>query len=126
MTGLVEYLRARIAEDEAAARAADWGESWAEHRWQFASSNDRRAMIDFNERIRDHIARWDPARVLAECAAKLAIIDRHDRLTGAGGVYRDGVPCQMCWPARCELHLFAQPYAGRDDFNPAWRMEAGQ
>jgi len=63
-----------------------------------------------------HIARHDPARVLAECAAKRRIVEEC-----APNVAKD-------WPFPDGLNLsefvvaeFAQPYADHPDFDPAWR-----
>jgi len=79
---ITEFLEARIAEDEAVALGADHRDGG---RWRHdpeyncvwdgtggaAASNVRPAA---NSRTGEHIARHDPARVLAECAAKRAII----------------------------------------------------
>lgn len=54
---LSEFLLARIAEDEAMARDA------------------QAANIDTV--VHEHIERWDPARVLAECEAKRRIVEEH-------------------------------------------------
>lgn len=94
-----------------------------------------------------HIARHDPARVLAECAAKRAIVSEHRQVmfTEASLLGIDNLPaCKKChtiapapdgWPADedwtqerindsypCRtLRLLAQPYADHSDFDPAWR-----
>jgi hypothetical protein len=61
----------------------------------------------------DHIARWDPDRVLAECEAKRRIIDlqRSD--------LRDD---PEDWEADEVLRLLASPYAGHPDYRPEWRL----
>jgi len=67
---VTEFLLARIAEDEAAATAAvefDYGVS---------------AWCDDGDPVNAHIARHDPARVLAECQAKRAIIEQADEASG--------------------------------------------
>jgi len=93
-TTITEFLEARIAEDEAVARAAKsgrWKTEAVEH-GRFAgiesriysltgshillSHTDGEAGQATNENAA-HIARHDPARVLAECAAKRAIIEEH-------------------------------------------------
>ena len=65
MNEVVEFLLAQIAEDEAVARAAIKD---SEGSLDWAADGDPTDI---------HIARWDPARVLAECEAKRAIIELH-------------------------------------------------
>jgi hypothetical protein len=82
---IAEFLEARIAEDEAGARSAldgifDDGVWTTAEDW--GGGNCRvhgKGIIIYDEGGHDeeqaaHIARWDPARVLAECAAKRAVI----------------------------------------------------
>ena len=90
MSDLTEFLLARIAEDEAAARAAG-GEDW------YTALVPGRAMMKRDDEPQhtvvdspatlvsyevtsaekgEHIARHDPARVLAECEAKRRIVER--------------------------------------------------
>jgi hypothetical protein len=70
-----------------------------------------------------HIARWDPARVLAECAAKRRIVELHTEAEPGPhecpGRYStssiaEGDPCET-------LRLLAQPYADRRGFREEWR-----
>ena len=61
----------------------------------------------------DHIARWDPARVLAECEAKRRIIE----LCGGWVPDRDVSPLA----ADYILGLLAVPYAGHPDYDEEWR-----
>jgi hypothetical protein len=56
----------------------------------------------------EHIARWDPARVLAEVEAKRRILDLAAELQEREGRYADDF-----------IRALAQPYAGR----PGWREE---
>lgn len=89
-----------------------------------------------------HIAAWDPARVLAEVAAKRRIIAEHPTLTifseDMAGGERIEVPewyCRRCFDTsgrppwddvdRVEepcptLRLLALPYAGRDGWREEW------
>lgn len=86
-----------------------------------------------------HIARWDPARVLAEVAAKKRIVELHSPMCGDSTPYRGkGLAyCTTCtdWPNAdpyeggpmvdypCPtLRFLAQPYADRDDFRQEWRV----
>lgn len=86
-----------------------------------------------------HIARWDPARVLAETKAKRAVIDEHPidtelsayaQACGTGKTFG----CVLChdWDGvtkgegYCKtLLLLAQPYADRQGFRDEWRLDAG-
>jgi len=76
---ITEFLEARIAEDEAGARRAAldrWGQA-ATEQWDWASnllSTER----DSTEAQDAYVVNWWPARVLAECAAKRAIIKQHE------------------------------------------------
>ena len=101
---LTEFLLARIAEDEAAAKAATpgpWTFEWDDHshviiaaephpasvrvtetgydlssRWVAETSYDDQSSTTYNS-VADghHIARHNPARVLRECEAKRRIVD---------------------------------------------------
>ncbi|MEV4197029.1 DUF6221 family protein [Micromonospora globbae] len=71
----------------------------------------------------EHIARHDPARVLAEVAAKRRILDEHfeaslgDTGVGAG----DCTTCtNYAWPCPT-VRLLALPYADRPGYRPEWR-----
>lgn len=103
---LTEFLLARIAEDEAVARAAtpgpwqwepedqsgNWGDSGGSletvargPRYSDGSQGAEATVIgawghdawglDVSAEDAAHIARWDPARVLAECEAKRQILN---------------------------------------------------
>lgn len=71
---ITEFLEARIAEDEAVAREAEkWADDGPEPhlRW-FGQGNDK--LVNRLGKAGPHVARHDPARVLAEGAAKRAVI----------------------------------------------------
>lgn len=103
MTSLVEFLSARVAEDEAAAKAVtDFFYSEGRWEWNLFGHVTKVSLVD--ERgvemvatkgdgptwmVNEHISRHDPARVLAECAAKRAIIE-------AVGAWRHEV-VEDCW-----------------------------
>jgi hypothetical protein len=98
---LTEFLLARVAEDEAIARAATPGPwYWEEpstEKWPMCDESlvsrdrdekgyERRVLVGWgydasgiegSDEDRAHIAHHDPARVLAECTAKRQIIDIH-------------------------------------------------
>ena len=74
------FLLARIAEDEADARHASiYADAWTEAHdtWQHVQA-DGHNVISGAESVLPHVSRWDPARVLAECAAKRAIVEFHE------------------------------------------------
>ena len=168
---LTEFLLARIAEDEEAARAATPGpwkwdndefvdaprdtckhrSEWTDHGPNLVTVSGKQRKAADGEEWFDpddvvisatgydassvnvstadaaHIARWDPARVLAESEAKRRIVEVHKpyrRIYGLG--------CENClqprhvsadvpgWP--CEsLRLLAAVYADHPDYDPAWR-----
>jgi hypothetical protein len=153
---LTDFLLARIAEDEAVARAASPGE-WATQVMQHVNhdpegewltvevvreDDDDEELADFggmevisygtrvepgghSQENAEHIARHDPARVLAECEAKRRIVTtlapflRHrdwgDEL-GYGASQSDDDK-----RARWVFRVLAQPYAGHPDYREKWR-----
>jgi hypothetical protein len=82
----VAFLRARLAEDEQVARAVEDNSAPWEGEWV---NDDNRAIRTYNGWVLtfqrppntfcpgfgDHVARFDPARALAEVAAKRRILD---------------------------------------------------
>lgn len=64
----------------------------------------------------EHIARHDPARVLAECAAKRAIVESLLDLLVSGG------PSHHHY--RHMLRTLAAVYADHDQYQEAWKVEA--
>ena len=121
---LTEFLLARIAEDEADARLAmqhfKTGE-WT-HDGSIYAGHEMDEVVDwvYNEAWA-HIARHDPARVLAECEAKRRIVELHGpdqpycdlNFSNADHAYFEG-PCQ-------NLQLLALPYADHPDYREEWR-----
>ena len=134
MNDLIAWLRAQLDEDERLARAAQidelvWqsgpGVSYDTQGWVRAVSNDDSWMIcETHTRAQsDHIARHDPARVLAEVEAKRAILDLHDsdgghECVGPADAWGTAtIHAQTC-PT---LRLLAQPYADRHGYREEWR-----
>jgi hypothetical protein len=137
MTDLAEFLLARIAEDEAAARAATKGE-WTAVGTQFPDEeSDAAEMIrGYVDVFPDgpgitgeemagpdawHVARWDPARVLAECDAKRRIVEfwsqAFSKPTDFPGIQFDRVRSAAQWT----LQVLALPYADHPGFREEWR-----
>jgi hypothetical protein len=90
---LTEFLRARLDEDQAAAEA-----------WSTPFSNPTAEQ-------REHIARHDPARVLAEVDAKRRIIVECESLI-------DDPAVRAMETALC---LLALPYADHPDYDQTWK-----
>lgn len=106
MSELVEFLRARLDEDERVATVLgdDMRQSWA------IPEDESVAVI--------HMHRHAPARVLAEVDAKRRLLDLHSA--------EEGQHPDFCWHDKHELpcptlRLLALPYAGRPDYRPEWR-----
>lgn len=140
MNDVIEFLRARLDEDEQAARAAGW------HRWvlvddEISTVGNGRLVVRL-ERDYDgpHITRHDPARVLREVDAKRRIVELHGPLQLPATNYRPTMlQCEYCaslchsrsglgcdqpidapWP--CDtVRLMALPYADHPDFDESWR-----
>lgn len=129
-----EFLLARIAEDEAVARDVsplDGAERFGHYRTRPSVSGLPIGWSD--QRAEQHFARWDPARVLAECAAKRAIVEQHRPDVGyivlyahrdreaaeAGG--RETMPVFASAPQNpaC-LRALAAVYADHPDYQPEW------
>lgn len=129
---LVELLQARLDEAEQAARSATPGPwkaddpTWAETiygpdhvavvaggRWGgeasvFESTDDAL-----------HIARYHPARVLAEVEAKRRIVDLCAEALAFEGPHRYSPSCADL--AEDILRAQALPYADHPDYDPTWR-----
>lgn len=136
--GMLEWLGAQFDADEAAAliAQADGSGQWAaggtwwlegvEH--AVVKDQDGREVAFSHEGFAPHVARNDPASVLARVAAHRAILAEH---TGSRSyVYTDdGTPaCDVCgdgtvrWPCPTVRHL-ATAYAARAGFDPTWRPQ---
>lgn len=117
MTTLTDFLLARIAEDEEIARSA------ALPPWKhegYAVANHTLIVETDDVEDAEHIARWDPTRVLAECEAKRRIVELHRSDIGAD-------PCDAhdasLASVDCDTLLaLAQVYADHPDFDPAWTV----
>ena len=125
---LTEFLLARIADDEAVARKvpgqhfSTWNRSWdAGFRDLVIDAGEGGRLVTLPETMDEHVCRWDPARVLAECAAKRAIVEEHGPV---------GVDCRSCGVADehgvdypCPtLRILAAVYAEHPDYQEVWHV----
>jgi len=119
---VVTWLRAQLDEDERVARFTD-GQSW------IADGDEVRIRDDDGDLVvgcirrwshAEHIARHDPARVLAEVDAKRRILDHHPL-----SEWRVDPPaCATCNDMEHPCHtlkLLALPYADRPGYREEWR-----
>lgn len=139
MSDLVVFLRARLDEDQAVAQHANPG-PWVVNDATYPESiytEDRLTDVVAGGRwggeanVFDtaedafHIARWDPARVLAEVQAKRAILELHicpcpndcgdcGQCSGAHMADPVGFPCPT-------VKLIAVPYQDHPDYRQEWR-----
>lgn len=148
MTDIAQFLAARLAEDENCARLvlSDYGGHVPN--WQVPSTGVLVVGEDLHPLgdgpLVEHIARHDPARVLAEVAAKRAIVAMHEQAEKlvwdprpAGTPVREprrepAGYCSTCqvedgvihgtWPCDTLKHL-ATVYSEHPDFNPAWGID---
>lgn len=127
MTTLIEFLKQRLDDDEAASAAAAPGP------WHLNDEGDEVLAVDditaaeafalSNRQQRAtaaHIARHDPARVLAEVEAKRRIIEMCE---SALAVKRD---VTEDWPAAAALaedilDEMGVPYADHPDYDKGWK-----
>lgn len=146
MSDLVEFLKARLDEDERHALAvednsAPWRGRWVVHGEALKTYNGWTLIYKkagdttpFRPGLLAHIARHDPARVLREVEAKRQIVELHQE-----GVSNDlppdeeptaeGIFCMACTPVGeppfypCStLRLLALPYDDHPDFQEEWRV----
>jgi hypothetical protein len=138
MPDLVEFLTTRLNEEQ---RLAEWAakphlgpqepgdtavwqvEEWvpSEHEegavpaaiWVTDRSEMGIGQMRPDRGIAAHIAYWDPARVLADIAAKRAIVEVCTVELRMG--------CSTAWSVLLRL---AAPYTEHPDFDPAWRIDA--
>ena len=116
---LADFLRARLGEDEAVARAAavdQWGyEVGSREGFQWASlvlSAER----DTSPEQDEFIDRHTPARVLADVEAKRRIVDEATNYTPELEHGDNGE-----WAFDVTLRLLALPHASHPDYRNEWR-----
>jgi hypothetical protein len=117
---LDEFLLARIAEDKRiAVDAAHGQEVWSVE-----------GLPGLGAPEAEHVARHDPARVLAECSAKRGIVLACSQLRADLGFLGTRPPGMADFPlaphdlhqlAALTLALLALPYSAHHDYRPEWR-----
>jgi hypothetical protein len=119
VSDLVTFLRARLDEDEAAARLATPG-PWhcGDGGWIVPVA---RADIYASQQNAAHIARHGPARVLADVAAKRALIadleDLEEMIHSDRGIGRFTFSGDTTG-----LRYLAAVYAGHPDYDEGWKL----
>lgn len=121
MSDIVEFLRARLDEDEQAARAAFSGQADPEEGWGAERSEWYRhttitphvGMIHESVQA-EHIVRWNPARVLAEVEAKRRTLVRCEEEMLSGIPRLVHFATQTVWE-------MVKPYADHPEYDEAWR-----
>lgn len=155
---IVGFLMQRIAEDEAVARAATQGDWYWEppseesfpmydeslvstvldddgdHTVVLVGVGYDTSRIEGRDEDRAHIARYHPARVLAECAAKRRIVELHqpddDKCSvcsheigyasdGYGGEYYENQRTGNDWPC-ATLRALTAVYSDHPDYRQDW------
>lgn len=134
---VVQFVRARLDEDEQAARAATPG-PWAIDSEIHAETVHSAGGIDVVagsrwggeasvfESTEDaaHIVRWDPARVLADVDAKRRILAWHSRTDDVFMCGTDGgfvTFCRCGGEPPCDtVRLLSSPYRDHPDYQPEW------
>jgi hypothetical protein len=127
---LVAFLRARLDEDEQTAQAVPgWANGWRRNTYpEVVPQCDeiRTAEGALIVEIRDdtageHIARWDPARVLAEVEAKRRIVDAFEAVDGDRARLHNAA-LHLQWNVlRTVVQTLALPHAGHPDYREAWK-----
>ncbi|MCF3101806.1 hypothetical protein IPZ58_09440 [Streptomyces roseoverticillatus] len=140
--GLVAFLRARLDEDEQTAQAAAAG-PWIRHehvagvhvddgtedrKYGTAVADCRRVRNGYGVPNALHIARHQPARVLAGVAALRSVLDLHDHPETSDGLpdslnrFTSAVQRQVIGDV---LRHLALPYADHPDYREEWRPGDG-
>lgn len=130
---ILEFLEARITEDEALARAAT-PSPWTLYNrgvgWEIPEIPEAHDGLTFYKADAHYVAHNEPARVLAECAAKRAILafdgDKqiweprwHTADTDAGAFIRGGPKDPQ---ARHVTRILAAVYKDHPDYQEDWAL----
>lgn len=141
MTDLISFLNARLAEDVAAAQAAD-GTQWDQRdrmqpyvihdvdAYKPGLGNPGRIIAAESPGTREHIVRHDPARVLREVDALRAVIQRRKALDDQIAIVARDLAQQHNLPMITTpayaldivLRRFVLAYERHPDFQEEWRL----
>ena len=150
MTELVAFLRARLEDDQRIAEAAGGGGGrdgagiWTRSRGGFDNSGEwdpdgvgAFATVEGDINIyaegghdgeqAEHIARWDPARVLADVAAKRTVVAECVAAIEAGEIQPGTTWNDMAAGSELAvdvLRLLVQPYVNHPGFDHSWLVPA--
>jgi hypothetical protein len=121
---LVTFLRERLADDQRIANrtrqaSPEWRNFDMDGELRDSANAGTVAYIP-HANDRTHIARHDPARVLAEVDAKRRIIDECSEVT----VRDDWQYTDAPELAELTLLMLALPYREHPDYQPGWALEA--
>ena len=126
---IADFILARVAEDEAAAEdLARLGGSWRVDTCGIFDGKDAVLWDEYCLRSAlPHIARHDPARVLAQCKATRAIVESHASFkVDAGNVERSALDRLVSGGAAAGadtiLSALAAVYAGHEDYRAEWSL----
>lgn len=119
MDGLVEWLTAILDEDERVAQQIPDGEEFPINGlW----------VVDDYDITQNYLLVTSKRAVLADIAAKRAILDQHRFYLGGGAREQlcqtcggEGVMNVVSWPCNT-IRLVTSAYAHRDGFDPAWAV----
>lgn len=133
MTEMIAWLHAQILADKAAADAATPGPWHAEihrHRHtkvpvlfevhpvaELEGNGDGGVQTAADA---EHIARHDPADVIADCDAKLAILAEYERIAASLAAYTNPGNAGAYMAAQTMVKLVAQGYRHRDGWRKEW------
>jgi hypothetical protein len=142
---LLAFVRRCLDDDERVARetlsreASPWRPYEGTYGWAVATESGgviRDGDFDGPQVVAEHIARWDPQRVLDEVKAKRAILDEHPHEPAApwGTTEVTSIGCATCHDRSegvigkgwCRtVRLLAQPFAGYDGWREEWLVSGG-
>lgn len=130
---ITDFLHARITEDEQTAQAGISNQADPENGWGYEGKTLTPHIGTIHEQAQaEHIIRWHPTRVLAECAAKRAIIEAADTYLDEyeNEEHRtndDTTAGRVAGRARSwrndTLRTLAAIYNDHPDYSTAWRFD---
>lgn len=119
MSDLVEFLLARVAEDEVIAR-----HEWDELQARALGAGGLVSRLSLGEVNGVPVTCIDHTRVLAECESKRRIVEEHSDQPGCPhecqGWLDSGRRDVAIWESCPTLRLLALPYADHPDYREEW------